>query len=510
MDKRIKKLITRTRIWVFLKNILSGSIYCLMCGVGIAMIFEIIAYFTPWYLVHYFSMGIIILSFLASLLYAVIRFPSEKDAAKELDKSGLEERAQTAIELLGQDSMFATIQKRDAYRAMLGDKLSKMIPLEFKWKQSLVVLSCGFIMIVFAMLPSNAKDIAAQKYEVASVAKEEAAKVEKVQDELKDEISAQEKAEYEETLRNIISELKDASTQEEIDKSLERAKTKLEQMAEKTKSEKAKEAMSELAKSIDADRKNGTDNGQDNEVLAEVQKLDDMLSDVNDLSELSDEEKKELLEQLENLKDIAASKMSDEELQSLSELASQITSGQSNNQALASAKATVSGLKAAQMLASNPGDNNSNNSSNNGNNSNNGNSNGNGNGNGSGNGNGNGNGSGNGSGSGSGNGSGNGSGHGGGWNYGSKEGKESDDIFGGDMVSIPNETGDDENLTGQNSQGETYLSHGGPSISWTGRQVEYSSVFAQYKQKALSSIENGTYPSGVQDIIKSYFEKISN
>ncbi len=78
------------------------------------------------------------------------------------------------------------------------------------------------------------------------------------------------------------------------------------------------------------------------------------------------------------------------------------------------------------------------------------------------------------------------------------------------MVYVPNETGDDENLTGSQSDGETYRSQGGESITWSGNPVEYGAVYGEYKNKAYSKIQNGTHPAGVQDIIRNYFENISN
>ena len=489
MDERIKRFINKTRIWVFCRNLTYKAIWCLLFGAGVGMVFEIVGYYVPWYYVHCFSVGAMLIALTVAVLVALIRFPSATKAAAELDKSGLEERAQTAVELLGQEGMFAELQKQDAYRAMLGEKIRKMIPIRMTWKRPLMCLLFIFLMITFGMLPSDAKGLAARQYEVAKSAKEEIAKVEEVKEELEEEISPEEMAEYQDTLKDIISEIKEAKTPEEIDKSLERAKTKLEQMSEKSKSEAAKDKMSQLAKALDADRNNkDSDSKNNSEMLAAAQDLEEMLSQIDDLEQLSQEELEELLEKINELEEVAASELSDSQLANLEELANQISSGQLNNNALASAKATVSGLKqTGQQVAqgNNPDSN------------------------GSGNGDGDGNGEGNGNGNGSGNGSGSGSGHGGGWNTGSSDGTESYDAFGGDMVSIPNETGDDDNLTGQATEGESFVSKGGQALTWSGRQVQYSSVFGQYRQQALSRIENGSYPSGVQDIIKSYFEKLS-
>ena len=129
----------------------------------------------------------------------------------------------------------------------------------------------------------------------------EIAKVEEVKEELEEEISPEEIAEYQDTLKDIISEIKEAKTPEEIDKSLERAKTKLEQMSEKSKSEAAKDKMSQLAKALDADRNSkDSDSKNNSEMLAAAQDLEEMLSQIDDLEQLSQEELEELLEKIKS------------------------------------------------------------------------------------------------------------------------------------------------------------------------------------------------------------------
>lgn len=497
MDERIRGKINKIRLWVFFRNIVDYLMWCLPIGAGIGMLFEVIGYFLPWYHVHFFTIGAIGVAVVVALVASIIKFPTAQKAAQEIDKSGLDERVQTAVELIGQDNIFANLQKSDAYRVLVGKKIMQHIPIKMTWKRPAAFCIFMFFLIIFASLPSEARLIANRKYEVAKQAKEEIAKVEEVKEELE---------EIKELLNDIVSELKDAKTGEEIDKSLERAKTKLEQMSKKTENDKARGKMQELAKSLDMDRSNDSRQSDNNEMLAALESLEEKLSELeklSDLSELSEEELKELQELLEELEETSAGELSAEQLASLEELANQLGSGQLSKQSLANAQATISGMKASQ-LASN--DNQSQSGDNSGENSGSGDGNNDGNG---GNGNGNGNGGNGGGGQGSGNGgAGSGNGHGGGWNYGSKNGIESDESYGGDMVSIPNEMGNDENLTGQATDGTSFISKGGDALTWTGNQVEYSTVYSSYRQKAWSRIQNGGYPSGVQDIIKSYFESI--
>ena len=76
------------------------------------------------------------------------------------------------------------------------------------------------------------------------------------------------------------------------------------------------------------------------------------------------------------------------------------------------------------------------------------------------------------------------------------------------MLSIPNETGDDDNLTGRQNEGSNYTVNGGDALTWTGNLINYTQVYGRYKSKAMSKLSSGHYPAGVQDIIKSYFSNI--
>lgn len=77
------------------------------------------------------------------------------------------------------------------------------------------------------------------------------------------------------------------------------------------------------------------------------------------------------------------------------------------------------------------------------------------------------------------------------------------------MVSVPNGTSDDENLTGRKNEGTSYVTEGGDSLTWSGDSVEYGQVIGEYSKQALSEIQGSDYPAGVQDIVKSYFEQLN-
>ena len=196
--------------------------------------------------------------------------------------------------------------------------------------------------------------------------------------------------------------------------------------------------------------------------------------------------------------------------QSLAQLASQMqdpgAAGIASAQALAQAAGQNGGGNNLAQAAISSGQ--SGNGSNSGNGDGNGSNNGNGAGNGSNNGNGDGNGSnsGNGDGAGSGNGNGDGAGQGngsGGRGTGSSNAPH-------DYVSIPNDIGDDPSLTGEKNgdQNSGYFRQQN-GLAWEGEHVDYNSVISQYTNRAFEGITRGKYPSGMESVIRDYFENLN-
>ncbi len=79
-----------------------------------------------------------------------------------------------------------------------------------------------------------------------------------------------------------------------------------------------------------------------------------------------------------------------------------------------------------------------------------------------------------------------------------------------EQITIPGrETGDDENLTGQSGEGDSYQTVGGEGLTWSGEKVSYNEVVGEYTQEAYARIENNEVPKGMEDVVKSYFEGIN-
>lgn len=525
MDRQWKRYINRLRRWIFLRKLIDWLFVCVPAGVFAAGICELAAYFVPWYSVHYWAAALVLLGVIAAFIISLVKYPSGKEAAAALDGTGLKERTQTAWELMGTDGLFAELQKKDAWENVSAVHYTKRLPVRIAWQRPAVLAALCALLVTAVVLPSPAKEDAKKLHLAVEKAKKEIEKVEKAKKELEKDSGGDAKLdEYRDLLTDITKELQDVKAEESLDKAVGRAQKKLEQMAEKTDDAARKETLQQLAQSLEgasgsknSSQKDGTDgqnagkqNAEQQQAAAEkaqelLEKLQQELKDKGSLGELGEDELKEAAQALEQLGELSGQELSAGQLQELSELSDQISSGSVSSSALESAQATVGSIKstATAKLEGQQGSSASKETQNP-----NGNGAGSGDGDGNGNGDGSGNGDGNGQGSGMKGGQGGGKGTGGGWNYGSNKGTERETSYDGEMVSVPKETGDDDNLTGKNQEGTNYSVNGG-SLAWSGNQVQYDQVIGEYQDQAMTDIENSDYPSGVQGIIKSYFEELN-
>ena len=79
-----------------------------------------------------------------------------------------------------------------------------------------------------------------------------------------------------------------------------------------------------------------------------------------------------------------------------------------------------------------------------------------------------------------------------------------------DYVSIPNAVGDDPALTGEKEgdQNSQYFRQQN-GLAWEGEHVDYNSVIGEYTDSAYEGIASGRYPSGMENVIRDYFENLN-
>ncbi len=79
-----------------------------------------------------------------------------------------------------------------------------------------------------------------------------------------------------------------------------------------------------------------------------------------------------------------------------------------------------------------------------------------------------------------------------------------------DYVSVPNAPGEDPSLTGNKDgdQNSDYFRQQN-GLAWEGEHVDYNSVIGEYTDNAYEGIARGRYPSGMESVIRDYFENLN-
>ncbi len=439
---------------------------------------ELVSLVWPFYHVHLAAGLCFGLGLLAGAGCALHRRADMEQAARRLDSFGLKERIVTAYELMDKGvetrDALAEMQRQDAlvHYNQARDRIK--IPLRPD-KRHVLALVLSVIMVAgLSLVPSPVRDQAQLRHQVQEAAKEELQQLEALADAL-DRVDMESLTEeqklrmqkLQEAMRRSWEELTHSDTWESLALAQERLEYKYQQ---------AGQSLAQLASQMQDPGAAG----------------------------------------------IASA-------QALAQAAGQ--NGGGNNLAQAAISSGQSGNGSNNGNGDGNGSNNGNgdgNGSNNGNGDGSGSNNGNGDGNGSNSGNGDGNGSnsGNGDGAGSGNGngdgagSGNGNGDGAGSGNGNGDGAGQGNGSGGrgtgssnaphDYVSIPNDIGDDPSLTGEKNgdQNSGYFRQQN-GLAWEGEHVDYNSVISQYTNRAFEGITRGKYPSGMESVIRDYFENLN-
>lgn len=474
MDERKELLqaIRRSRRKLNIAKLIDTCVFCLAYAGVAAIVLEAVSLWIPFYYVH-LCVGIVIgIALIVGIIYVVIKRTSMREAAQQIDTFGLKERVQTAYEQMADESPLAGMQRHDAAEQLQKKLDAKQIRIRLL--PSRRHLAAAFLSLVvaaaLAFVPSQARELANTRHAIHQEAKEK----QKELSELADAIEKMDTSELTDEQKARLAELKEA-----LDRS-----------------------MQELAR---ADSKEALDAAQSKLGF----KYEQTSQSLMELADALSKDGKAALEQIAEMARAAAEANGQSSAQGNSQSGTQSAS----NGSASGTPGTSNGNTGNTGDGSGENGQNSGNSSNgngsngngsNGNSSNGNSSNGNGsNGSNSGNGDGSGNGSGTGNGSGSGNGNGDGGGSGSGRGTGSGGGRH-------DYVSVPNATGNDDNLTGNktgNENGDSYRAQNG--MVWEGDHVSLDSVISDYTKDAYEGLSSGKYPSGMEDVIKDYFKNLS-
>lgn len=401
--------------------------------------------------------------FLAGIGYALYRRADMKQAAGRLDSFGLKERMITAYEQRDSQKEFALLQRQDAlvhYNKIRGQI---RIPLRPDPRHIFALILSVASVVSLAFLPSPVRDQARLHHQVQQQAKEE-------QEELEELVDALEGVDMEsltEEQRALLQEMMDAM------------KLSREELAQADSWESLASATERL------DYKYGQ----------AVQSLASLASQLNDPGAVG----------IAGAEALAKAIANENGTQLASGTPSAGTGGENGNGESGNGDDSGQGDGGQDGQGDGSGqDGSGSNGQNNGSGQGSGNS-----GNGSGQGNGNGNGQGQGNGNGNGNGQGQGNGGSGSGNGGNGRGTGSSDAA-HDYVSIPNAVANDPSLTGNKNgdQNSDYFRQQN-GLAWEGDHVDYNSVIGEYTDSAYEGIANGKYPSGMESVIRDYFENLN-
>lgn len=459
MDMDIKKYLTaqikRCRNRINLARFIDCGIVFAAAGGVPGLVCELASLILPFYYVHLaaalcFGMGL-----LAGAGYALYRRASMEQAARRLDSFGLKERMVTAYELMDQGAetgnTLAEMQRQDAFAHynQLRDQIK--IPLWPDKRHVLALILSVALVVGLGLVPSSVREQAELRHQVREEAEEELQQLEQLVD----------------ALEGVDMESLTQEQRMQLQELLESMQRSREELAH-------------------ADTWEGLGLAQER-LDYKYQQAGQSLA--------------QLASQLENpgAAGIASA-------QALAQAAGQNGDGTNLAQAGVSPGQTGSnGENGGDGSANGAGGNANGISGSNG-------STGNGNGNGNSGGSGNGSGQGSENGSGRGDGSGDGGGQGGngfGEGFGSGRGTGSSNAS-HDYVSIPNDIADDPTLTGEKNgdQNSSYFRQQN-GLAWEGEHVDYNSVISQYTNRAFEGISMGKYPSGMESVIRDYFENLS-
>lgn len=493
-----EKIISFLKVIARRKNLQKWLIcvsWCMLIATAIAFIINTTAIFFPIYNAVLYGFVVILIGFLSSFVYIIVRRTSVYEAARYADSAGLKERLITSIEHIGSNDGFAGLLKEDTVREIDSFDKKLRLPLAYPFKRYILafILLCMFNICIF--VPSQAKKDAQNMHKLAMKAKEVEEKAEKAMEILENtELEKAEAAKLKKILEDAKKELAEAKTESDIKKANERLKSKLKQELAEANNEKLMKAIqplvpeTNLAKMADFNKKlaeMANDAGIDKELVNELKSV---------AESLTSEQMEELLKKLEEA-------MSDGAVTS-SEVASALSSVDSRDAQMASAAITAASSSSPNPSASSvPSSGSSPNPSASTAPSNGGSS---------GSGNGNGSGSGNGAGNGVKGGGGNnsGTGKGAGWNMGNSQGLLRKEEEGkGEVVYLTDkEQGNDANLTGKkNGEAKITQKSSKQGGAFAGSKADLDTVIGDYSSEAYAKVNSNKVPSAMKDIVKEYF-----
>lgn len=520
VDKELIRIIRRVRDRLHAASIINYMTIGVASALCLGITIVIAARFIPIYNVYMNILKLVGASVLTAFLYSSFRTPKDAYAALKADSFGLEERTVTALELLGDQSPFAMLEKNDALGHLKNMDYKKRISLKPNKRYLLICLILAITLALSGFIPNPMEERAKELHNIKAKISEQQKKVEKLAERVKNnpKLSLEQKKELAKILEELKKELQTAKDEKEINKALGRTEKKLEYIKDEYNPDE------DLNKIVDALSKNEMTkaladmikNGDEKAFKDNIKKMADTLK------KLSAEEKQKLAEELLKLakeiknnpelskafgelsKKLASGELGDVsgELSELDQSISELMENESIRNAISELAKELDNQQGQQGQDGSGHEGQGNTPGGNGKT---------------------GQGSqsgGNGQGEGQGSGAGSGTGMGnenqtpippGSSGISKRDGSEKKDgeyekIFTPETLGGE---GDTSNLSGQKGTGGTTEQIvTDKSHTVRGSSVPYNQVIGQYKDKAMESINTSDIPPGMKDMVKEYFTSL--
>jgi len=157
-NKDILKFVRKVRDRMHMTFILEFTVKALAIALGIYLVLAVLSRFVPIYNAYF--RGVVLAGVLTTsgFLISLFMTPKDKSAAMLLDSKGLDERTLTALELLGDNSAIAMLQREDALERIRELDLKKEIKIKFPKKLSLISGVLALLIVVSGFIPNPMED----------------------------------------------------------------------------------------------------------------------------------------------------------------------------------------------------------------------------------------------------------------------------------------------------------------------------------------------------------------
>ena len=169
---------------------------------------EFFSIFFPFYPVHFATAGCFLMGVAAGLVFAIIRRIDMKSAARYMDSFGLGERVLTAYENLHRPEEIYALQRTDTISHVKEQEENLKVRICPPGRHFTAFALSVCMVLLFALIPSQAKDTARERHEVTLEAKEQEKELEKELSNLKKADTSSLTREQKQALKELQESLK--------------------------------------------------------------------------------------------------------------------------------------------------------------------------------------------------------------------------------------------------------------------------------------------------------------